>query len=467
MFSALAHVYGFGHDVGTRTVAGRITRRVLAGLLIICAIAAFAMADATEQPTQPLSTAKLIATPHMEQPAYLDQAQDPLFGTSFTRVTDPGTKGTSRIGCGPAYCVHRYSSIQAWNADQSLLLITNGCHGWCFLDGQTYELVFQRRTPSACEWHPRNAEIMICVHHNAVLSWAPRANKVSILWQTEDYTALKFGPLAGNLSHDGNRIALRARNAEGGLVAFAVDLAANQKLPDIALSDLISENNYVSISPSGRYIYLFQEPVDGVEKSYVFTASGRQLQHWTEHHRPGHGDMTIDAAGDDVYVGVSKSEPDKWHIIKRRLRDGQVTVLAPSGYGSHVSARNINLPGWVFVSYGGKLSEFIESDTGMPDHAGRAPFYQEVIALRIDGSGQVRRFAQTRSTEHDYWSETHASPSPDGSQVIWSSDWGQAGAPIADYVSRLAWSGQQTTNPSRASRVNAQEINSEKPQKTN
>lgn len=144
--------------------------------------------------------------------------------------------------------------------------------------------------------------------------------------------------------------------------------------------------------------------------------------------------MAIDTDGSDVYVGVSKADPDKWHIIKRRLVDGVVTDLAPSGYGTHASIRNIDRPGWVFVSYEGTHSKII----GSP---GWAPFYQEVVALRIDGSGEIRRIVQTRNAKSDYYSETHASPSPDGSQVIWSSNWGQGGGPVAAYVSRLSWPG--------------------------
>ncbi len=72
---------------------------------------------------------------------------------------------------------------------------------------------------------------------------------------------------------------------------------------------------------------------------------------------------------------------------------------------------------------------------------GEAPFYQEVVAPRIDGSGEIRRIVQTRSAKYDYWSEAHASPSPDGSQVIWSSNWHQVGGPVADYVARVSWPG--------------------------
>jgi hypothetical protein len=220
-------------------------------------------------------------------------------------------------------------------------------------------------------------------------------------------------------------------------VAFAYDIPARRKFPDIKLSNLRGRNDYCSISPSGRYVFCANTTLDGTDTAYVFTTDGQELQHWTEHHRPGHGDMTIDADGNDVYVGISKASPDKWHIIKRRLDSGAVTDLAPAGEGQHASIRNIDRPGWVFVTYSGSYQ-------GPDRRLGQTPFYQEVIALRIDGSGEIRRLIQTRNAEYDYWSETHASPSPDGSQVIWSSNWGRPGGPVADFVARVSWSQSET-----------------------
>ena len=104
------------------------------------------------------------------------------------------------------------------------------------------------------------------------------------------------------------------------------------------------------------------------------------MQHWPENHRPGHGDMTIDDDGQDVMVGISKSPPDKFRVIKRRLSDGRVSELTGPGLAQHVSARNIGLPGWVIVTYGGSAAEL---------RHGFDPLYQEVDAVRLDGSGQI------------------------------------------------------------------------------
>jgi hypothetical protein len=371
----------------------------------------------------------LLKTAPLPIPEYRETASDPTFGTTFTRVTDPGSVFLPGVVCGRKACRHRYSSTQAWNADQSLLLITEGCPGLCFVDGQTYEPLFVRQVSGShdCKWHPRDPDIMVCVYPSGVSSWNPTSRTWKSLWKTDDYRALAFGPYKGNLSADGDMIVLRGVDAEGKLVAFALDLRDGEKHPDIPLDGLEGENHYATISPTGRYVYVAQRTADGHEPAYIFTIHGRLVQHWPEHHRPGHGDMTIDADGEDVYVGVSKSEPDKYHVIKRRLSDGAVTSLIPYSNASHVSARNIRLPGWVFVSFSGSYA-----NTRKLDYP--TPFYQEVVALRIDGSGEIRRLAHTYGADAEYLSEAHGSPAPDGSRVIWASNWGTPGAPVSAFV---------------------------------
>ena len=400
------------------------------GLLYVLAV--LLPAHGAAHAYEALARTRTVVTPSMPYPGYLEAVTDAAFGTPFTRVTDPGETILPGTSCKPAYCTHRYSSSQAWNADQSLLLIVNGCSGFCFLDGSTYVPLFHRTVPNECEWHPVDPALMICVSGNEVYTWNPRSDIRTAVYAFTQYNNLQFGPYKGNPSRDGTRLVVRATNGQGELVAFAYDISAQRKYPDIKLTNLSGRNGYCTISPSGRYVFCANTTSDGTDTAYVFTVDGVQLQHWTEHHRPGHGDMTIDADGSDVYVGISKASPDRYHIIKRRLVDGAVTDLAPYGEGQHASIRNINRPGWVFVTYAGAFPAFAVQ-------LGGTPFFQEVIALRIDGSGELRRIIQTHNIKYDYWNESHASPSPDGSQIIWSSNWGHAGGPVADFVARLSW----------------------------
>ncbi|MFC5068630.1 hypothetical protein [Flaviflagellibacter deserti] len=403
-----------------------ISKGVFGAALLLLAL------DGSTSADDRLANAHILVAPPMDRPAYRQSVIDPALDTSFTRVTDPGQRMKTGIVCRQDFCRHRYSSAQAWNADQTLLAIFKGCNGICFLDGQSYEPLFHRLVDDDCKWHPTDPALMICVRASQVYAWEPRTNVRTIVYVARGYANIQFGPNKGNLSQDGNRLVLRATTRTGALVAFAYDMMEKRKYPDIELAALPGLNDYCGISPSGRYILCSSTKDDQFDVAYILTVDGKLVQSWTEHHRPGHGDMAIDADGNDVYVGISKADPDKWHVIKRRLSDGVITDLVPAGYGAHVSARNINRPGWVFVSYEGTYEKIAGG-------VGRAPFYQEVIALRIDGSGEIRRIGQTRNVVGDYISETHASPSPDGSQVIWSSNWGTAGGPVADYVSRVSW----------------------------
>lgn len=391
--------------------------------------------------TSDLSGDAVVATPDMPEPGYLQPAIDPAFGTPFKRITDPSRELLSGVACGPEYCTHRYSSAQAWNADQSLLVVINGCHGGCgvFLDGQTYSPLFSRTIPNECEWHPTLSALMICVAGNRIYLWAPRTNVKTTIYSSDTYRNLQFGPYKGNPSWDGSRLVVRAKSPTGALVSFAYDIRARKKYSDIPLECLEGANGYCTISPSGSYIFCSQKLPDDINHEYVFTLDGVEVQHWTENDRPSHGDLTIDSDGSDVYVGISKADPDKYHIIKRRLKDGMVMDLAPYGEGQHASLRSTRLPGWVFVTFSGSFEEVMA-------HPDWSPFYQEIVALRIDGRGEIRRLVQTRDARSDYWSEAHASPSPDGSQVIWSSNWGKPGAPVADFVARVSWPRPLQTN---------------------
>ena len=364
-------------------------------------------------------------------PEYLVATKDPISGLTFTRITKPGNLGGG-VQCSTRYCSHRYSSAQAWNSDQTLLLIANGCGGLCFFDGHTYRPLFHRAMSGDCEWLPQSPEQMLCVGDRDIRLWAPRTDAVVVLYTSATYKKLRLGPGKGNPSRDGQRIAVRAVRSDGGMVAFVYDIHTRIKYPDIDLARLPGTNGYCTITPLGEKVLCFQSLPDGTQQTFIFNVKGVLLQSWLENHRPGHGDMTVGSDGSEFIVGISKSPPDKYQVIKRRLDDGVVTTLMAYGEGTHVSLRAINRKGWAIVSYEGDLAEIAR-------HPNWAPYGREIIALALDGSGKVRRIAETKNIKVDYYSETRGSPSPDGSQIIWSSNWGKPGGPVYEFVTQLTW----------------------------
>lgn len=81
-----------------------------------------------------LSNARPLPAPSMDLPDYLVPTVDPSIGTTFVRVTTPKSPLGNGVACKLAYCTHRYSNDQAWNADHSLLVIVNGCNDLCTIN---------------------------------------------------------------------------------------------------------------------------------------------------------------------------------------------------------------------------------------------------------------------------------------------------------------------------------------------
>ncbi len=360
-------------------------------------------------------------------PQYLVPFTDPQFGSKVVKVTNPNNPVPGLGLTWGNIAIHHYSIDEAWNADQTLLRLDRGTTPRVFLDGKTYKPLMALNIPGDIRWHPVQADYMIFLSSKGVGLWNVRKNSTQVLNPLAGYTGANFGKNKGNLSSDGKMLAILATRADGKTVTFAYNLETGQKYPDI---DLSSEYRvgWTTISPKGSYIVSYSLGViaDTHQRRRVFTTDGKLLQTWSEYERPGHGDFMIDSNGDEVAIGRSKSDPDKFKIIKRRLVDGKVTVISPPCYASHCSVRNLRDPGWVFATF--------TRSAGKSDYA---LYSSEVTALATDGSLKVRRLAQTNAVPNGYYTEPHGSPSLDGKKVIFASNWGVATGPIAAYVAEF------------------------------
>ncbi len=362
------------------------------------------------------------ATPSVAKPGYLQSITDPVFGTKITRVSgDPGTtvQGVSGAIWG-SDVHHQYSKVQAWNADQSLLFLeTNheGGTGSIFVDGQTYQPLFHGSCPgSECRWHPTDATKMFYAGSNRIGYWTVRTNATTVIASFSGYSNLTIGEYEGNLNADGSKVVLMGNNSAGHSIAFIYNLSTNVKSADIDFTALGINADNASLSSKSNYIVIN----DNNDHIFIFDLNGNLVNKFTEYGRPSHFDMGLDANGEEVVVGVSKSSPDSGKVISRRLRDGAVTVLVSAAYASHSSTRATQLGGWGVSTYN--------------ENPGWPPYNSEIITYSLDGS-KIYRLAHHHGNISDYEAEIHASPSPDGLRVVFASNWGDStGRPVQVYV---------------------------------
>jgi hypothetical protein len=413
---------------------------------------------------------------------------DPTFGLAVTRIADdPGRSGAAGVRWG-SDSRHHYSKDQPWNADETLLMLQNpatsdgqpaggGSPSMILLDGRTYEVLRGGSAPNwepvDSRWHPspRLANVRIGVVHNQQhdadsLMWvdfSPSKNgKVSQIrgWRLPFRPAL-IGQGEGNTSNDGRFIALSDAKESGTRIVVVdmdpdrsgLDYASGHRrigpvytLPPCSLSIGCKIGN-ISISPSGRYVdvkyagrgdfhrILAVDPTTLALRIQNMAAKAPRCGTLIDGQPVGpngwlmglkHADMAQNPFdhGEDVIVGVTRCLRGRivqgqriGAVTMQRLRDGAVTALTDDRGGKeadgfHVSCRNLRRPGWAYVSF-----------DNAPSYAGKR-FYDEIVAVKLDGSKMVERLAHQHSDHGNYRAEPHAVPSPDGRRVLWASNWG-------------------------------------------
>ena len=417
--------------------------------------------------------------PPLGRPAYLVPSLDPALHSLVMRIADDaGAPLASLAGTWGPDVRHTYSKQQPWSSDNALLVIENRSPGSpprLFLDGSTYAPRFGPCAQDSLydfRWHPSPAhprELINVDFTGTRLSWFDvtqcRATRAWTLPITVNYG---IGSGEGNPSDDGRFIALGNDSA-----AFVVDMDPQPPfapypsarigpvvtLPPCSLSTsgvVSCAIANLSISASGRYLDVKYAGSDDstFEAHRIFEVdsvtlglrphlmAGSSLRCGSFAGRPNgwifplkHSDLTRDPFDhdEDIIVGARACPGSALgHVIKVRLRDGAVTPLTdPQNEAavSHVSTRNLDRPGWAYVSY------FKDGDRRQSD---------EIVAVKLDGSGTIEHYAHDHSlTPGCYRCEAQPVPSRDGRRVLFASNWAadcgdSCGSPgdIKDYV---AW----------------------------
>ena len=339
------------------------------------------------------TTLKALKTTTLARPAYLASVLDPALGTTTTRISNAGVRQS-------------YSRISAWNSDGSKILLGFSYPGR-MLDGRTYRDLGAFHQISGAIWSNTNPNKLYGVdsqgNGNRLYSQNATSGALTVLRAFSSFRYITIGDYEGGVSDDDRYIVLFGYPSSGGKHIVVYDLIGRTVVAD-RVAPAGTDN--AQISRKGNFVVVVGA---GTRRYTRNLASSIQLYPYGNH-----GDNALDAAGNEIYV--TNNAPG---VKSFRLSDGKATMLLGGTtafeYG-HVSGRNIDRPGWVY------LSVYDNSTT-----AGR-PGRDQVVAVKTDGSGTVEVFGFTHHTNTtNYAMQPHAVPSPNGRDVLFASEWGSTG----------------------------------------
>jgi len=378
-----------------------------------------------------------------ELPPVGDILRDPDFGTSIRRITDPQA--------GEWVPHHDYAKTQAFNADGSLYRFSSVA----VYDAHSLDRVLDLPNLYRALWSNTDPDILFGFkqHERQVRRYHLSSGITEVildLSEDPDCEYMDLGPGEGNLDIEDRYVALVCRSGDD-LHVLSFDLQSGTELARRHFpgawaggTDMIDMVDWVSVSQDGLWTLVMwdhnqtspENPYDldggehyGVEVYDTATLSfQRRLWHYGNH-----GDCCVDTDGNQVFVQFAG--PYRSYVNMFRLSDGLQTSIINAdqnadgdilsdfyNHGGHISCRNILRPGWAYLS--------LEHNTDLPDECINGG---EVMAVKLDGSGIVEHFNHHRSSAEGYHRTPTPSPSPDGSIVIYTTDWEGSGGDLLSW----------------------------------
>lgn len=367
----------------------------------------------------PLDKAPHPMTP-LARPAPSAAVVDPEFGGVIRRIT-----AVPEVGVNPVIAP-LYSTVSAWNADESRLLLYHVGKGHELYDGRSYRFIRSLDIdPADVEqvyWHTRDPDLLFYASGNRLVRYHVGTGA------KETVHTFSFCPepvSAGSdpmfTSFDSDVIGLQCGNH-----------AFFYRVHDDTVTSLVDTTLPApQAAPSGTLGWIGGYVVD----------LGMQVRRKLDLANPWeHASLGRLVNGDDAYHAVA-FDPGPLgsgvgSLVSHNMRTGasRVVVGPSTGYpyppsGTHVSGMAYRQPGWVFLSVIG-------------DPAGRGVLDNELLVADTT-TGRVCRAAHHRSWGREntrlaepYWAEPHVVPSPSGTRAVFASDWGNGGT-VDTYVLEL------------------------------
>jgi hypothetical protein len=370
----------------------------------------------------------------LAKPALGATATDAELGTTFRRITAvAGTGATAAI-------VPMYTTISAWNADESrLILYAVGGGGHQLYDGKTYQPIGPLDiNPADVEqvyWDTSDPDLLYYTDGQAFIRYHVASRSKETL---HDFGSLCGGAAPTNgddpmfTSWDSRRLGLTC-----GQKMFIYDWSTDTVLGPVATSGTPP----AQVAPGGTLAFL-EAGTGQILDDHLALLRSLTLQAPDNHASLGRLANGHDTWNGTVYDdGNDDARSNVGVLVTWDLTDGTGgAVIGPkTGYpyppDGHVSAMAYRQPGWIFVS-----TFFVNGFDGTG--AAPTPGLLDLENLIADtNTGKVCRVGRHRSWGKanltlGYWAEAHTVPSPSGTRAVFASDWG-GGASVDSYVLEL------------------------------
>ncbi|HHH49955.1 MAG TPA: T9SS type A sorting domain-containing protein [Saprospiraceae bacterium] len=309
-----------------------------------------------------------------------------------------------------------YAKIQTWNADGSLYKFRTGL----VKDATTHTIV--KQLPSGdlypSYWSNTNTDLIYGFRENGdIKTYTVSDSTLQIVFSLQGYDIVKLGPGEGNIDKNDKYVALVGKKGLD-LDVIVFDLQQNVIIHTETIvgawgssASIPKYIDWVSVSQSGDYLGIMWDHNQTSISNPFNTHYGVEIYNTTNvaflrriARYGNHGDFGYDANGEEVFVqfwGPNTSEHINMYYLDRIERIPLTTNFDFEAAG-HISCRNINRPGWAYVTINDS------SQSG------------QIVAMKLDTSGLVEHFG------HHYSSNRVplAVASPDGKKVMFRSDFG-------------------------------------------
>ncbi|WP_223034481.1 T9SS type A sorting domain-containing protein [Hanstruepera marina] len=343
-------------------------------------------------------------------PEYLEPITESLSGSNITRISDRDVFGTTS-----QRLRHNYALDQTWNSDGTLIKLAG--YPAAILDAETFEFLYWSNIPSYGRWSNTQPHIIYGTSVDKFVAHDVNTNSRTTLRTFSEYQRVDFGFGKSTQDNNDRYVGLIGILGNGDRVLIVYDIL-NDNI--VGTKNVGSQGDlaWFSVSQLGQYAVISWRndgtgATQGIKSYNLDFTNEQHLYNTTEH-----GDLGVDQNGNEVFVsygGQSQWDAD-YSLFMVRLDGGGVTNLFPyvnnrGIWGGHISCRNVNRPGWAYVS-----EQCCTTNPVAP---------REIFAIKLDDSGTIERYAKHHNdvSPGGLGHSAQAVPNRNGTKILFASNW--------------------------------------------